>query len=135
MVACVCQVLPVEPRSGIELGQAKELLERIAGGKPVAGVVGQGMTLADKLDIVASGGARRLDQRLIAGLQGVAGVQAAGELRAGAGLRCVHPLIRFTGYHLPGRSRVACVYAVTIDLPDVRSWTGLPTNAQRLRQP
>ncbi|MBV8126717.1 MAG: hypothetical protein JO114_03520 [Planctomycetaceae bacterium] len=35
MVAGVCQVVPAWLRSGVELGQTHELLERIAGGKNV----------------------------------------------------------------------------------------------------
>jgi hypothetical protein len=40
-------------RLAIELGEAEELFQRIAGGKEVAGVGGQFMPLADNLDVVA----------------------------------------------------------------------------------
>ena len=43
-------------QSGVELGEAEELLERIAGGEEVAGITGQRMPLFDKLDIVAGDG-------------------------------------------------------------------------------
>ena len=74
-------------RSGVEPGEAEELLEGIAGGEQVASIGCRGMPPADQLDVVGGDVARRTDERFVAGLQGVTGVQGTVSAVPGACVR------------------------------------------------
>src|SRR4029077_6408936 len=64
--------------STVEVRHPQELLERIAGRQDVAGIAGQGEPVVQVLDVACGNGAGRPQERLVARLQRVAGVQGTG---------------------------------------------------------